>query len=72
MLFNKIIFQNRFVELETPPFMEKSNFHFDYLNPSLTGYRNNIFIIAIVDVLILIGIVVSDMIVAILGRALPM
>ena len=30
------------------------------------------FIIAIVDVFILIGIVVSDMIVAILGRALPM
>ena len=39
MVFKKIIFQNRYVELETPaPFMEKIilNFHFDYLNPSLT------------------------------------
>ena len=36
--FQKIIFQNRYVELETPPpFMEKTilNFHFDYSNPSL-------------------------------------
>ena len=38
----KIIFQNRYVALETPsrpapPFMAKTilNFHFDYLNPSL-------------------------------------
>ena len=38
MFFKKIIFQNRYVELETPPFMEKTilNFHFDYLNTSLT------------------------------------
>ena len=36
--FQKIIFQNRYVELETlPPFMAKTilNFHFDYLKPSL-------------------------------------
>ena len=41
MVFKKIIFQNRYVELETtpaPPFMEKTilNFHFDYLTPSLS------------------------------------
>ena len=39
MVFKKLIFQNRYVELEAPPpFMEKNilNFHFDYLNPSLT------------------------------------
>ena len=38
MVFKKIIFQNRYMELETPPFMEKTilNFHFDYLNTSLT------------------------------------
>ena len=38
MVFRKIIFQNRYVELATPPpFMAKTiiNFHFDYLNPSL-------------------------------------
>ena len=39
MVFKKIIFQNRYVELETPAplFMEKNilNFHFDYLNISL-------------------------------------
>ena len=38
--FKKIIFQNRYVELETPapPFMEKTilNFHFDYLTTPLT------------------------------------
>ena len=37
MVFKIIIFQNRYVELETPPpFMEKTilNFLFDYLNPS--------------------------------------
>ena len=37
--FKKIICQNRYVELETPPpFMAKTilNFHFDYWNPSLT------------------------------------
>ena len=36
--FQKIIFQNRNVALETPPpFMAKAilNFHFDYLKPSL-------------------------------------
>ena len=35
MVFKQIIFQNRYVELETPPFMAKKNilnFHFDYLN----------------------------------------
>ena len=34
MVFKKIIFQNRYVELETPPFMEKNilNFHFNYFN----------------------------------------
>ena len=40
MVLKKIIFQNRYVELETPlPFMEKTilNFHFDYLNTSLRG-----------------------------------
>ena len=39
MVLKKIIFQNRYVELETPPpFMAKTilNFHFDYWNPSLT------------------------------------
>ena len=38
MVFKKIIFQKRYVELETPPpFMAKTilNFHFDYWNPSL-------------------------------------
>ena len=37
MVFKRIIFKNRYVELETPPFMEKNilNIHFDYLNPSL-------------------------------------
>ena len=38
-MFFLIIFQNTYVELETPiPFMEKSilNFHFDYLTPSLS------------------------------------
>ena len=41
MVFKKIIFQNRYVELETPPFMEKTilNFHFDYLNTPLTISR---------------------------------
>ena len=37
--FKKIIFQNEYVGLETPPppFMEKTilNVHFDYLTPSL-------------------------------------
>ena len=40
MVYKKIIFQNRYVELETPPpFIAKTilNFHFDYLNPSLMG-----------------------------------
>ena len=38
MVFKKIIFQNRYVALETPPFMAKTilNFHFDYLNLSLS------------------------------------
>ena len=37
MVFKKIIFQNRYVELETPPLHGKNilNFHFDYWNPSL-------------------------------------
>ena len=40
MVFKKIIFLNRYVELETPPpFVEETilNFHFDYLKPSLTS-----------------------------------
>ena len=39
MFFKEIIFQNKYVKLETPlPFMEKNilNFHFDYLNTSLS------------------------------------
>ena len=39
MVFKKIIFQNRYVELETPPLHGKKtilNFHFDYLNTSLS------------------------------------
>ena len=42
MVFKKIIFQNRYVALETPsrppPFMANAilNFHFDFLHPSLT------------------------------------
>ena len=43
MVFKIIIFQNRYVELETPlpPFMEKNilNFHFDYLIISLRMNR---------------------------------
>ena len=41
MVFKKIIFQNRYMALETPsrppPFMANAilNFHFDYLHPSL-------------------------------------
>ena len=40
MVFKKIIFQNRYVALETgldPPFMANAilNFHFDFLHPSL-------------------------------------
>ena len=39
MVFKKLIFQNRYVELETPPPLQgKKNiliFHFDYLNISL-------------------------------------
>ena len=41
--FKKIIFENRYVALETPlrppPFMAKTilSFHFDYLKPSLTS-----------------------------------
>ena len=38
MVFKKIIFQNKYVALETPPlFMANAilNFHFDFLNPSL-------------------------------------
>ena len=43
MVFKKIIFQNRYIALETPsrppPLMANAilNFHFDFLNPSLTG-----------------------------------
>ena len=51
MVFKKIIFQNRYVELETPapPFMEKTilNFHFDYLHTSLSynfGYLGPILV----------------------------
>ena len=39
MVFKKIIFQNRYVALETPPpFMANAilNFHFDFLTPSLS------------------------------------
>ena len=39
MVFKKIIFQNRYVELETPPPSWKKNilnFHFDYLNTRLS------------------------------------
>ena len=39
MVLKKLIFQNKYVELEThPPFMDKSilNFHFDYWKISLT------------------------------------
>ena len=42
MVFKKNIFQNRYVELETPaPFMEKTilNFLFDYLNPRLPYHQ---------------------------------
>ena len=45
MVFKKIIFQNRYVALETPsrpppPFMANTilNFHFDYLNTSLSCF----------------------------------
>ena len=43
MVFKKIIFQNRYVELETPPpFMAKTilNFHFDYLKTRLIKCDN--------------------------------
>ena len=44
MVFKKIIFQNRYVKLETPPFMEKNilNFHFDYFHPSLSRATKNV------------------------------
>ena len=45
MVFKKIIFQNRYVALETPrdhppPFMANAilNFHFDYPHPSLIEF----------------------------------
>ena len=44
MVFKKIIFQNRYVALETPssppPFMANAilNFHFDFLKPSLKAF----------------------------------
>ena len=45
MVFKKIIFQNRYVALETPsrpppPFMANAilNFHFDFLKPSLMTF----------------------------------
>ena len=45
MGFKKIIFQNRYVALETPsrPFMANAilNFHFDYLTPSLKRFWRN-------------------------------
>ena len=47
MVFKKIIFQNRYVALETPsrplpPFMANAilNFHFDFLTPSLSENAN--------------------------------
>ena len=47
MVFQKIIFQNRYVELQTPPPSWKKtilNFHFDYLTTSLrTNARTAIF-----------------------------
>ena len=38
MVFKKIIFQNMYVALETPPFMANAilNFHFDYWHTSLS------------------------------------
>ena len=54
MVFKKIIFQNRYVALETgidpPPFMANAilNFHFDFLNPSLSqsvyDLKNSLFV----------------------------
>ena len=43
MVSKKIIFQNRYVELETPlPLHGKNhlNFHFDYLTPSLMVFQD--------------------------------
>ena len=65
--FKKIIFQNRYVALETPkdppPFMAKSilNFHFDYLTPSLKilgkkGARV-ISVIGVIDVIDVIDVI---------------
>ena len=53
LVFKKIIFQNRYVALETPsrppPFMANTilNFHFDYLHPSLIKYYESIIFMAI-------------------------
>ena len=50
MVFKKIIFQNRYVALETPPpFMANTilNFHFDYLNPSLRFSQE--FLVILID-----------------------
>ena len=43
MVLKKIIFQNRYVALETPPpFMANAilNFHFDYWHPSLSWFHS--------------------------------
>ena len=41
MVFKKFILQNKYVELETPPFMSKTilNFNFDYLKTRLTDNK---------------------------------
>ena len=58
MVFKKIIFQNRYVALETPrdppPFMAKAilNFHFDFLTPSLSFDDSDLIIMGVIKVLI--------------------
>ena len=49
MVFKEIIFQNKYVALKTPsrpppPFMANTilNFHFDYLNTSLSNVLNQL------------------------------
>ena len=58
MDFEKIIFQNTYVELETPPFMEKSilNFHFDYLTISLNIADNN----SVAELMLMLRIVLTS------------
>ena len=59
MVFKKIIFQIRYVALETPsrppPFMAKDilNFHFDYLKASLRWYRVSMGLLCLYSVYIL-------------------